>query len=181
MAKSDLALGSYEAAALLGVHFTRPAKMADGGLIISRPLGTNRKDPSHRLSIYSEADCERDFAEYEERVREAGGKHYRRPRAWLHLRAQVLKRLAKMTRRIEYADACSIAEAMEIMNLESTTQITRLLVKGELIGRHPWNPRSSSEAIWIISRRSVEERKKRIIADEKAGRKPGIRKFVKKT
>lgn len=180
MARSDLALGSYEAAALLGVHFTRPGRMADAGLIISRPLGSTRKDPSHRLAIYSEADCERDFAEYEERVRESGGKHYRRPRAWLHLREQALKRLAKVEERIEYADACSIAEAMEIMNLESTTQITRLLVKGELIGRHPWNPRCKAATVWIVSRRSVEERRKRIVAAEKAGIKPGIRKFVAK-
>lgn len=180
MRTADMALGSYEAAALLGVHYTRPARMAASGLILSRPLAANIKDPSHRAAIYSLRDCERDFAEYEERVAESGGKHYRRPRAWLHLRPQAQRRLAKESRQIEYGDACSIAEAMEIMRLVSTTQLTKLLNSGEIVGRRPWNPRSSGEKIWIVSRRSCEERRKRIIAEETAGTKTGRRKFVLK-
>jgi hypothetical protein len=35
--------------------------------------------------------------------------------------------------------------------------------------------------LWIISRRSVEERKRRILAAETAGKKPGMRKFVAKS
>jgi len=179
--RADIALGSWEAAAVLGIHFTRPARMLSTGKLIGRTLAGVRDEPQSEIAIYSSADCERDFEEYEERVDEAGGKHYRRPRAWLHLREPVLRRLAREKNLIDYADACSVAEAMEELRLVSTAQVCRMLREGKLIGRRPYSERNNqSKSLWIISRRSVEEWKKSIIAREAAGVKPGLRKFVTK-
>lgn len=179
--RQDIALGSWEAAALLGVHFTRPARMRATGKLIGRTLAGVRDEPQSEIAIYSSADCERDYAEYRDRVDESGGKHYRRPRAWLHLREPVLRRLAREEHLVDYADACSVAEAMHELRLVSTAQVCRMLREGKLIGRRPYSERNDqSKSLWIISRRSVEEWKKNIIAREKAGLKPGLRKFVAK-
>lgn len=181
MAKmKDLALGSYEAASVLGVHWTRARLMAEAGKIISRPLASSVTDPSHKLAIYSLEDCERDYREYEDRVAASGGKHYRRPRAWLHLRPVVLKKLAALKHPIEYADAIGMQEAMEILRITSTSQLPRIIADGGIVGRKLWNPRNAGGVLWIISRRSVEQRKAKIVAAEKAGKKTGLRKFVAK-
>jgi hypothetical protein len=177
--KIDLALGSYEAAAILGVHFTRPRLMAGAGKLITRQLGAGIASPAHIIQIYSLADCEQDYRDYEDRVREHGGRHYRRPRAWLHLRPAALKRLAKAVP-VEFSDACSVSDAAQILNLSSTSLITRLIRNGQIVGRKAWNPRYTAGEQWIISRRSVEERKRDIIARETAGVKTGVRKFVAK-
>ena len=180
----DVAIGSWEAAALLGVHWTRPRKMADKGLIESRRLGISRGDRS--AQVYSLASCERDYREYEDRVAAHGGRHERRPRAWLHLRKGMQARLAKAKVHIDYDDACSTADAMRIMRLVSTSQITRLIEAGEIVARKAHNPRQTAatgggSVLWIISRKSCEDRQRRIIAAEAAGKKTGIRKFVKKS
>lgn len=179
--RTDIALGSWEAAALLGIHYTRPARMRATGKLIGRTLAGIRDEPQSEVAVYSSADCERDYEEYLERVEESGGKHYRRPRAWLHLREPVLRRLQRAKNLVDYADACSVAEAMEELRLVSTAQICRMLREGKLIGRRPYSERNvQSKSLWIISRRSVEEWKKSIVAREAAGVKPGRRKFVAK-
>lgn len=179
----DLALGSYEAAAVMGVHYTRPRIMLATGKVIGRHLEGEIEDPAALFCIYSSRDCERDWREYGDRVEAGGGKHYRRSRAWIHMREPALKRLAKLKHPIEYADACSVWEAMLMLNLTSPAQIGLLLRQGKLVGRSPWSQRNEGarqKGLWIVSRRSVEERKKRIIADEVAGKKPGLRKWVEK-
>lgn len=178
--KRDIALGSWEAAALMGVHFTRPGRMLSTGKLIGRTLEGIRDEPQSEIAVYSSADCERDYEEYMERVAESGGKHYRRPRAWLHLRDAILRRLAKQKHLVDYADACSIAEAMRELRLVSTAQVSRMLRDGKIAGRRPYSERNGqSKSLWIISRRSVEEWKRSIVAREAAGVKPGLRKFVK--
>lgn len=179
--RADIALGSWEAAALLGIHFTRPARMRATGKLIGRTLAGVRDEPQSEIAVYSSADCERDYEEYRERVDESGGKHYRRPRAWLHLREPVLRRLAREKSLVDYSDACSVAEAMQELRLVSTAQVCRMLREGKIVGRRPYSERNNqSKSLWIISRRSVEEWKKGIVAREAAGVKPGRRKFVAK-
>lgn len=179
--QADIALGSWEAAALLGMHFTRPARMRATGKLIGKTLAGVRDEPQSEIAVYSSADCERDYQEYLDRVDAGGGRHYRRPRAWLHLREPVLRRLAREEYLVEYADACSVAEAMEELRLVSTAQVCRMLREGKLVGRRPYSERNGqSKSLWIISRRSVEEWKKGIVARETAGVKPGRRKFVEK-
>lgn len=175
----DVALGSYEAAALMGLHFTRPARMMAAGTLLGRQMAGITASPASQVAVYSRRDCERDYQEYLDRLEEGGGKHYRRPRSWLHLRPQAQRHLAAVEQHIEYSDACSVVEAMRMLNLVSTAQISRMLSEGKIVGRRPWNPRNKqSKSFWIISRRSVEEWRKRIIAREHAGTKPGRRKFV---
>lgn len=182
MATPDVAIGSFEAAALLGVHWTRPRRMAEKGWIEARQLKASRGDRVY--SVYSLESCEKDLREYEDRVAAHGGYHDRRPRAWLHLRPAMQKRLAKGPQ-IAFGDACSVADAQAIMRLVSTAQITLLIRKGEIVARKAYNPRQGAggvgSGLWIISRRSCEERQRRIVAAEAAGKKTGIRKFVKKT
>lgn len=179
--RPDIALGSWEAAALMGVHYTRPGRMMATGKLIGRKLAGVRDDPQSEIAVYSSADCERDYEEYQERVAESGGKHYRRPREWLHLREPVLRRLARERNVVEYSDACSVAEAMAELRLVSTAQVCRMLREGKLVGRRPYSERNDqSKSLWIISRRSVEEWRKSIVAREAAGVKPGLRKFVEK-
>jgi len=177
--RMDIALGSWEAAALMGVHFTRPARMLSTGKLIGRTLAGVRDEPQSEIAIYSSEDCERDYDEYEGRVAAGNGKHYRRPRAWLHLRPTVLRRLAREPNLVDYADACSVVEAMQELRLVSTAQVCRMLREGKLVGRRPYSERNiQSKSLWIISRRSVDEWKRGIIAREHAGKKPGLRKFV---
>lgn len=179
--RADIALGSWEAAALMGVHYTRPGRMLSTGKLIGRTLEGVRDEPQSEIAVYSSADCERDYEEYEARVADSGGRHYRRPRAWLHLRDAVLRRLAKEKHLVDYADACSVAEAMHELRLVSTAQVCRMLREGKLVGRRPYSERNNqSKSLWILSRRSVEEWKRSIVARETAGVKPGLRKFVKK-
>jgi len=179
--EKDFALGSYEAAAIMGVHFTRPRLMAKAGKLVSRPLASGVKSPKSMIHIYSRLDCDQEFKEYEQRVALNGGTASQRPRAWLHLRPKAQKLLANVVQ-IEYADACSVQEASDTLRLAGTSQITRLIRSGDLVGRKAWNPRHSGSQgeAWIISRRSVEERKNKIVAAETVGKKRGIRKFVAK-
>lgn len=175
----DIALGSWEAAAVMGVQYCRPARMLAAGQLVGRPLAGIVADPHSRVAVYSSDDCERDLREYLERLDPKTGRHYRRPRQWLHLREPVLRRLAKEQHLVDYADACSVAEAMRELRLVSTAQICRMLEEGKLLGRRPYSARNEqTKSLWIVSRRSVEEWKKGIIARERAGVKPGIRKFV---
>lgn len=175
----DVALGSYEAAALLGIHYTRPGRMMASGKLLGRQMQGIRTSPGSAVAVYSSRDCERDYREYDDRVVAAGGKHTRRPRAWLHLRPKAQQRIAAVKQHIDYADACSIYEAMTMLNLVSTAQVCKMLREGKIVGRRPWSGRNDqSKSFWIVSRRSVEEWRKGIIAREKAGTKPGRRKFV---
>jgi hypothetical protein len=68
---------------------------------------------------------------------------------------------------------------MQELRLVSTAQVCRMLSEGKLVGRRPYSERNGqSKSLWIVSRRSVEEWKRGIIARERAGTKPGLRKFV---
>lgn len=178
MKKKDLAIGSYEAAGLLGVREQTPGKMAQRGELTVKMMASARQKIGLGNVAYSSAECERNFAQYVETRRD--GKYRGLPRKYLHRRPETIKMLKEEEIQIEFSDACSAAEAMQIMRLKSTSQVTRLLRSGEIIGRRPQNKRAGGEKIWIISRQSCEERKKRIIAEEKSGTKPGRRKFVPK-
>jgi len=170
----DLALGSYEAACLLGVHFTRARRMYDAGLIAGRAL-----DPvwvatsSREFVVYSAASCEQNFRDHQ-----AGrfGKA-RNPRAYLHLRSQVLKRLAGET--VLYEDAIGTAEAAKLLNVHPT-MVQKLATQGKLVARQPWNPRNGvASRIYLISRKSCEKNRRDIAALEAAGVKRGRARYKK--
>lgn len=170
------AVGSYEAACLMGVHFTTPNRMIDKGLLTGLVSGYSAytDQPSREYAIYDGAECERNFLEYEEKVAERGGKSDRRPRSWLHLRPEVLKRLRAVEPKIEFSDAIGASEAARILGVH-VTFIARMVRGGHIKGRQPWNPRSPgrTSGIWIISRSSCQENAKKVRSLEAAGKKVG--------
>lgn len=178
MARKDLALGSYEAAALMGVHFTRPGRMFDAGTLVGRvldPIAANKSDRA--FVIYSALACEENFVEYEETQSGKAGRVFR-PRAWLDDRPGMLKRLAAMTPDISYADAVGTAEAAKILNVH-VSLVQRLIATGKILGRTPWNPRhSGGSRCVIISRRSCEANRREVAAAEKAGKKRGRARYA---
>lgn len=169
----DLALGSYEAAALMGLHFTRPGRMHAAGQLAGRetaslPHGTGER----RMVLYSARACEEDYAEYEKRD---GG----RPRDWLHLRPVALQRLAKVSPAILYDDAIGVMDAARMLGLHFTG-VCKLIERGKLVARKPWNPRHRKSRVLIVSRRSVEANKREVAAQEAAGKKRGRKRNLRK-
>lgn len=166
----DLALGSYEAAALMGVHFTRPARMHAAGQIDGREAHAVVGASSRTFLIYSARSCEEDFAEYERRD---GG----RPRDWLHLRPEALRRLAKASPAILYEDAIGVADAAKLLKVHFTA-VYKLVERGKLVARKPWNPRNTKTRVFIVSRASCEQNRREVAAAEKAGTKRGRKRYA---
>lgn len=164
----DLALGSCEAAALMGVHFTKPAKMQEAGQIEGRECQEiYSKGSSRRFVIYSAASCEENYREY---GRRQGG----RPRTCLGDRPAALKRLAVAKPAVLYDDAIGVGEAAELMSVHPTL-IYRMAREGAIVARRPWNPRKRAPRVLIISKRSCEKNHRETLAREAAGTKPGIK------
>jgi hypothetical protein len=169
------AVGSAEAAAILGVHFTQPRKMVEKGQLTAHMLADSlyTDEPTRTFAIYDGGECEANFQEYDEAYRESGGKTKRRPRAWLHTRPDVLRHLRAVKTPIEFSDAIGMAEAAKILCVHQTL-IPRLVTHGKIIGRRPWNPRGGKgPKIYIISRQSCQENIRQTRAKESAGTKPG--------
>jgi hypothetical protein len=163
---ANLAIGSYEAAALMGVHFTRPARMYKDGLIDGRALVAVRiSDTPRRFVAYSQLSCEENFQEYDR-------KNSGRPRDWLHLRPDALKRLARAKPQVAYDDAVGIADAAKILGVHYT-MVYKLIEGGKIVARSPWNPRRGGSRAFIVSRKSCEANRKAVAAQEKAGKKRG--------
>lgn len=175
----NLALGSYEAAAVMGVHFTRPRRMFDDGLIDGRaldPVATASEERTRLL--YSLRSCEANYEDYERRLGVKGREGVMRPRAWLHERPDMLKRLKSLETPILYDDAIGIGEAAKIVGVHWTL-IGRLVNDGKIKGRVVWNPRRGSPRFWIVSRSSCEaERKRAAKTPQKSGRPRGAKNKV---
>jgi hypothetical protein len=171
----DIALGSYEAACLMGLHFTRPKRLFDAGELDGRPL-----DPvwvtesSRQFVVYSAASAERNLKDFE------AGRFgpVKNPRAYLHLRDKVLRRLAAEKQTVMYEDAIGTAEAAKILGVHPT-MVQRLVITKKIVARQPWNPRNPGAGrIYIISRKSCEANRREIAALEAAGKKRGRKRKV---
>lgn len=166
---TDQAVGPFEAAAIMGVHWTQPGRLHAAGKLAATVVSAGPANSSGRTAmIFDGAECEADFQEYDERTR-AG-----RPRAWLHLRPQVLKRLAAVKTPIPFTDACGIHDAALILKVHHTL-VPRMARNGQIVGRIAWSGRPDSKAsrCWIISRRSCLANAREMRAREQAGTKPG--------
>ena len=172
--QSKQAVGNFEAAALMGVHFSTPARMVEKGLLTaSRCESRSPGAAGHRLAqIYDGRECEENLLDYEYKVAELGGNNDRRPRAWLHLRPKALAALAKVKVPIAFTDACGPAEAAKILSV-SPSFLTRLVRAGKIIGRPTWSlrPQLSTSRGWIFSRSSCL----RNVAEVKAATASGAR------
>lgn len=170
----DQAVGAYEAAAIMGVHFTVPRKMVAKGLLACHESSSaHSDDPIRVTSIYDGRECQDDYEEYEAKIVARGGKTERRPRSWLHMRPEVEKRLKAVKTPIAFDDAISLSDAAELMKVHWTL-VARMLRQGRLVGRLAWSKRGQSK-LWIVSRASVRENIKTVKAAEVAGTKPGIK------
>lgn len=168
------AVGSAEAAAILGVHFTQPRKMVEKGQLTAYkpPLSLYSADPSRSYAIYDGGECEENFQGYDEEYRARGGKTLRRPRAWVHTRPDALRHLKAVKTPIAFADAIGMAEAAQILQVHESL-IPRLVASGKVVGRKPWNPRAGGGKIYILSRESCRANVREMKAREAAGKKPG--------
>lgn len=168
------AVGSYEAAALMGVHFSIPQKLVAKGRISAHmpSLSAWSADPSRAYAIYDGGECDRDRAEYDAKIAARGGKSDRRPRGWLHLRPEVLRRLKAVKTPIAFDDAISTAEAAKILGVHATF-VPRMISSGKIVGRRPWNPRSKASKVWIISRKSCLANARQVKAEIASGGRVG--------
>jgi hypothetical protein len=172
----DHAVGAYEAAALMGVHFTRPKRLAEKGAIMSRLVASPVDVPSGReFTLFSAEECERDWAAYAEKKEAAGGKTDRRPRSYEDLRPRVLRHLAGIKKPILFGDAIGAAEVAEIMGIHWSFP-QRMARAGRIVGRLLWSQRSEAAPaprLWIFSRSSCLEELARVKKIEAAGKKVG--------
>lgn len=160
----DEAIGAFEAAALLGVHFTKPMRMWERGEISARELAG---DDSRRFVVYSRRDCDQNYADYESAERTG------RPRTRVADRPLAQRRLAaKGVPKIAFGDAIGAKEAAEILGVWYSL-IPRLAREKKIVGRILWSERAGGPKLWIFSRESVERRAAESRKLEGAGQKVG--------
>ena len=161
----DEALGAWEAAALMGVHWSRPARMAESGIISSRIVGSTA---DREFAVYSREGCEENYRDYlAKRVVS------RRPRTALENRPAMVRLLADKDRpRIEFGDAISVYEAAKILGVYWTL-VPRLVKSEKIVGRILNSGREKSSRLWVISRKSCERHGAEVSRQEQAGTKAG--------
>jgi hypothetical protein len=171
---ANQAVGAFEAAALLGVHFTIPRAMAGKGKLTARAVkpGRGQRAPS----IYDGGECEENWREYERDLKTDS--LIRRPRSWAHLRPDVLKHLANVETPIAFDDAVGVVEAGEILSVHPSL-VPRMCRKGYIVGRIAWSQRANASRLWIVSRRSCLANVREIKAREAAGKKQGMKRTKK--
>ena len=161
------AIGAYEAAAVMGVHFSRPQRMVELGLISCKILSG---EGGREFSVYSLRECDENFRAYEEELSKSVGG---RPRTRVDARHDVLRMLADKQRPvIMMDDAISTHEAAEILGVWHTV-ISRIGERGEIVGRVLWSDRASTSRLWVWSRKSCEEYAAKVRSMEKEGTRIG--------
>lgn len=166
------AVGTYEAAALMGVHFTRPKRMADLGLLASREMESGG---GITFAVYSARECDENFTDYQENIaaRRRAGERVGRPRGFIHDRDVALKVMADPSRpKIAFEDAIGVLEAAEILGVYYT-RVVRVVREGKIVGRVLWSERGSRSRLWILSRSSCEAHAAAVKKLEAAGLKKG--------
>lgn len=168
------AIGSYEAAALMGVHYTQPRKMVEKGLLSAHIIveSAYTDAPTRNYAIYNAQECEANWAEYDEAYKARGGKTVRRPRANLAARPECLRRLKAVKHHIDFDDAIGICEASKVLSVHASF-VPRLVSSGKIVGRIAWNPRGAGSRVYIVSRKSCQQNAKTVRAAEAAGTKKG--------
>jgi hypothetical protein len=167
----DQAIGSWEAACLLGVHWTTPARMVAKGLLTNRTLASPVvSDPERVFTVYSLAECEKDWEDYAEQLKQGGSG--KRPRANIDLRPPMVKALAALKHQIAFGDAVSTGEAAEIMGVHWTFP-PRMAQQGKIVARIVVNARNKRSRCWIFSRASCESNVSTARRLQAAGKKKG--------
>lgn len=153
---TDTAIGSYEAACVLGVHFTQPSQMAREGQITTRLIRSmsGKANVEREVAVYSLESCQANFADYEQRQKDGS---VRRPRSYAAERPAMLRKLAKMKVHVDFHDAIGSVEAGEILGC-TLPWCVKLARQGKIAGRLLLSNRASEQASrrWIYSRKSCE-------------------------
>jgi len=161
----DEAIGAWEAAAIMGVHWSRPKKMADAGTIPSRVMCGQ---PGREFAVYSREDCERDYRDYIAKRTVS-----RRPRTALADRPAALRMLAAKGRpKIAFGDAIGAYEAAKILGV-FWTLVPRLAKEGKIVGRVLQSGRGQTSRLWIFSRQSCAAWEAEVSKLEQAGKMRG--------
>jgi hypothetical protein len=144
--------------------------MVERGLLTVRKLKSLSTAGVNTFAIYSLAECDKDFLNYEESQTWNGG----RPRTRVDHRPAMLKKLAAEPHQILFADAIGTQEAADILGVHWTFP-SRMARDGKIVGRMLHSDRGRSARLWIFSRASCEknlrEAKKLEAAGKKLGRK----------
>lgn len=172
----DIALGSYEAAAITGTQWSRPARLAKAGKLIYRPLESGwSEDRKSEVFLYSLHDCVENYEDYIAST--AKGRPPGKPRAeeCLAQHEPMMRRLREVEP-ILYDDAIGTAEAAAILGVH-ITMVNRLIRAGTIKARVPYNDRYPDRigGNYIVSRRSCEENRAKYSALESAGKKTGTK------
>lgn len=170
----DIALGVYEAAAIMGVHWTRPRHMAEAGKIVCRTIERGLGEGTRKVTIFSLHSCEENFEEYDEALKAAGGRTERRPRSNLADRAPMLRKLAALKNPPLYSDAVARIEAATICGVHPNF-VPRMVAAGDLVGRMAESPRATAttQRSYLVSRRSCEENAAAYRKSVRSGTKTG--------
>ena len=145
------AVGGFEAAAIMGLHFTVPYRLAKAGKLTAHAHEAG--ETGKRVTFFDGAECEENWCEYAEKMVAEGGTG-KRPRTNGQHRKAALKHLAAAEHKIQLSDAISVAEAAEIMGTHPTW-VNRLAKEKKLVARRLWSPRSSKQAQRMVSRKSA--------------------------
>ena len=169
------AVSAAEAAAIMGVHFVMPRRMAEKGLIsthIARE-SANVDEPERFYALYDSQECDKNYHRYAAKVEARGGKNDRRPRGKLDDREPVIQHLAGVEATVDFDDAVTLGEAAAILCVHHTL-VPRMLRDGKIVGRIAWSRRcTGGPRLWIVSRRSCIANLKETKASEAAGTKRG--------
>lgn len=168
------AVGAHEAAAIMGLHYSVPARMvAKGWLSASEMEGAGQG--IRAFVVYDGAECDRNYREYDEKVTARGGRNDRRPRGWLHLRPPMLAKLAAVQTPIAFGDAIGMREAAGILGVHPSF-VPRLIKAGDIIGRRLHSRDQTvtrHRAVYICSRASCIENAKIVRQQQHEGGKIG--------
>lgn len=162
------AVGGHEAAALLGVHFTQPYRMAANGRLVCH---IHASTAGRQITFFDGAECDEDWIDYCEAA--AGDGTGKRPRTAIDDRPKVLKYLAAVKTPIQLADAISTPEAAKIMGMYPSYAL-RLAEAGKIVARKLWSPRSRRGPVqWMFSRASCKANFAAAKARHASGKMPG--------
>lgn len=167
----DQAIGSWEAAQVMGVHYTQPSTMSRAGRLTARVIKSVSGENEREFAIYSLDECNTDWADY---VAAIDRGERRRHRVHADARPDELRRLKRLQAQIAFDDAVGAAEAAELMGCHWTWP-PRMAARGDIVGRILHNGREgkAGSRLWIFSRRSCLENVAIAKAEIAAGTKTG--------
>jgi len=167
----DQAIGSWEAAQVMGVHFTQPSVMSRAGKLTAKVIKSLSGEREREFVVYSLADANADWDDY---VAAIDRGERRRRRVHADARPDELRRLKRLQAQIAFDNAVGASEAADIMGCHWTWP-PRMAVRGDIVGRILHNGRDgkAGSRLWIFSRRSCLENVAKAKAEIAAGTKIG--------